>query len=548
MIGVLARQDEREAAREFFQLFKTPWEFCHPGGRYEIVLNTDPVNVRWGEALTIIFSVAALPLDEELGISTQAAAAGGIVTSPAGAIPVCQGLSLLEGGGWRAMLPVEGNEGFAALCGSTEKGPLLRVGFDIFREVASLLSGGQPLQFAGIPTLDRMIASLRQWILEAGCPVVEIPPVPAGYRLLACMTHDVDFYRFRTHFLDRTFFGFFYRACIMTPVNFLRGRQPLRVVWKNLLAVLMSPLVFLGLARDFWDLAERYEELEGGLPSTFFVVPAAGEDGLSPEGHQAPGRAVKYQASEASAYIRELASRRCEIGVHGINAWASEEAGAAEMAAVSEACAAPVQGIRTHWLYLSQDSFRHLENAGFRYDSSLGYNGAIGFRCGTAQVFKPAGVDRLLEIPLHIMDTALMYADRLDLGHGDAWELIEQLLGSYCPGGGVVTVNWHHRSVGPERYWDGLYRGLLDRLKNENAWFATATDVAGWFGKRRRAVFTSPAEAGGVVRVTTDGKDDYLPALVVRVHHPGGMDDDAGTNSRFTDTDMSGKTEITVTP
>jgi hypothetical protein len=30
MIGVISKDHEREAVREFFQLFKTPWEFCAP--------------------------------------------------------------------------------------------------------------------------------------------------------------------------------------------------------------------------------------------------------------------------------------------------------------------------------------------------------------------------------------------------------------------------------------------------------------------------------------------------------------------------------------
>ena len=31
MIGVVAHDAERAVIREFFELFKTPWEFCRPG-------------------------------------------------------------------------------------------------------------------------------------------------------------------------------------------------------------------------------------------------------------------------------------------------------------------------------------------------------------------------------------------------------------------------------------------------------------------------------------------------------------------------------------
>src|SRR5206468_10163146 len=58
---------------------------------------------------------------------------------------------------------------------------VLRVGYDLFGEVRFLLSTGQPPSNALIPTLDIHISMLRTWILEAGIPVVEIPPVPAGF-------------------------------------------------------------------------------------------------------------------------------------------------------------------------------------------------------------------------------------------------------------------------------------------------------------------------------------------------------------------------------
>src|SRR5208283_2851387 len=38
MIGVIADSTEREIVCEFFELFKTPWEFYRSGRRYEAVL------------------------------------------------------------------------------------------------------------------------------------------------------------------------------------------------------------------------------------------------------------------------------------------------------------------------------------------------------------------------------------------------------------------------------------------------------------------------------------------------------------------------------
>jgi len=41
MIGVLAKDNEREVVAEFFELFKTPWEFYRPDHAYDVVLCTN---------------------------------------------------------------------------------------------------------------------------------------------------------------------------------------------------------------------------------------------------------------------------------------------------------------------------------------------------------------------------------------------------------------------------------------------------------------------------------------------------------------------------
>ena len=54
------------------------------------------------------------------------------------------------------------------------------------------------------------------------------------------------------------------------------------------------------------------------------------------------------------------------------------------------------------------------------YDSTVGYNETIGYRAGTSQVFKHPDVDHLLELPLHIMDTALFYPSYMNLSDDQA--------------------------------------------------------------------------------------------------------------------------------
>ena len=80
-----------------------------------------------------------------------------------------------------------------------------------------------------------------------------------------------------------------------------------------------------------------------------------------------------------------------------------------------------------------------LEKAGFSYDSTVGYNETIGYRAGTAQVFKHPNVDHLLELPLHIMDTALFYPSYMNLSDEQAHAAILQLIENATRFGGVLT-------------------------------------------------------------------------------------------------------------
>jgi len=66
-------------------------------------------------------------------------------------------------------------------------------------------------------------------------------------------------------------------------------------------------------------------------------------------------------------------------------------------------------GVRMHWLYYSQQSAASWRPLARLYDSTIGYNDTIGYRAGTTQVYKPLDANRLLELPLHAMDTAMFY-------------------------------------------------------------------------------------------------------------------------------------------
>ena len=146
-----------------------------------------------------------------------------------------------------------------------------------------------------------------------------------------------------------------------------------------------------------------------------------------------------------------------------------------------------------HWLYWNERSAATLDAAGIDYDSTSGYNETVGYRAGTAQVFKPLEVARLLELPLHVMDTALFFPSHLDLSPDEAARRVGPIIDHAVQSGGCITVNWHDRSLAPERLWGDFYVRLLTELENRGAWFATSAEAVSWFRKRRSAVFESAA-------------------------------------------------------
>jgi hypothetical protein len=362
-----------------------------------------------------------------------------------------------------------------------------RVGYDLFKEVGWLLTRGQPPEHAAIPTLDLHIDWLRRRIHESGARCDEIRPAPDGYRFIAALTHDVDHPSLRLHGWDRTAAGFLLRALVGSAVQVLRGREGAGYLWRNWMAALRLPLVQLGLARDFWRDFPAYQRLERGHPSTFFVLPFRNRPGRR-EGEAAPRiRGAAYGVRDVAGELQTLAQAGCEIGLHGIDAWHDEAAAQNEFAELAAATEPGRRGVRMHWLYFDENSPLVLERAGAEYDSTVGYNSTVGYRAGTAQAYRPPGAQRLLELPLIVMDTALFYPSHLNLTRAEAWQRVCRILDYAVRLGGCVTVNWHDRSRAPERQWGGFYRDLVAELERRGAWITTAGAAVEWFRQRRAA-------------------------------------------------------------
>jgi hypothetical protein len=520
MIGVIADPSEHRVICEFFELFKTPWELYQSGRHYEVLLCSGDINYRDHTAnLVLIYAGRKLPCDAEGEIRIASHRNDNRLLLYQGfRVPIYGDSITFRENGSDILLDQHSQE--PAIClQQSKKRVLARVGYDLFREVRTLLTSGQPAGNAGIPALELHIAILRDLIMATGVRLVEIPPIPYGYRFIACLTHDVDHPSIRDHKFDHTMFGFLYRAVIGSLIAVFRGRASLSNLLTNWAAAMKLPFIFLGFAEDIWCGFDSYTTLERGLPSSFFVIPFKNRPGLRAQRPAPSRRASRYGAANIAVQIRKLMASGREIGLHGIDAWHDSTKGDTELQEIRRITGVQNIGVRMHWLYYDEQSPVVLEKVGVDYDSTVGYNETVGYRAGTSQAYQPLNATRLLELPLHIMDTALFFPGHLDLSPAEAKKLISSIIDNAVHFGGVVTVNWHDRSIAPERCWNDFYINVVDELRTKGAWFATAVEAVAWFRQRRATRLDSLNCESDFLHVNvTGGAVADLPPLHVEVH------------------------------
>src|ERR1051326_6286110 len=153
MIGVVAATSEPEIAGEFFELFKTPWEFYRPGQRYDVVLCTRADLAPMGEKLVLIFNAGVTSFDTENRIAVRTVGQGSTCLWNGRRLPI-YGRAATFANNRFGELRQEATQAPMAFLKETGSGVVLRVGYDLFQEIRSLLTAGQPATNANVPALD----------------------------------------------------------------------------------------------------------------------------------------------------------------------------------------------------------------------------------------------------------------------------------------------------------------------------------------------------------------------------------------------------------
>ena len=227
----------------------------------------------------------------------------------------------------------------------------------------------------------------------------------------------------------------------------------------------------------FQQIVEE-EHRRGASGSTFFVLAGHNDphDGAAPDAYD----------RLRPRLVETIRTAGAEVGLHGSYTAADDPTRLAEEKATLETLAGDVQGHRYH--YLRGDPHRNvaqLATLGFRYDTTLGFPDAVGFRAGIARPFRPWDFERdapadLLEIPLAAMDATLAEERYLGLSAKRAEPSLTRLLDWAAANGGAFAILWH-----PDRFdpltsggWDRLYSRLLEGIRERGGICMSAGELS----------------------------------------------------------------------
>jgi hypothetical protein len=335
------------------------------------------------------------------------------------------------------------------------------------------------LNLLGRPILNSYVRLLKDAFRRCGLPEGE-PLWPEGRRFAVALSHDVDIPR-------KSIAG-----SLRIILRQLLGKEGLEDVSVSSQVGSLLDLAKAGLSggeNPYWNF-KRWVELEErhGFTSCFYLASVREGEVEDPKYDLTTDGALRDMAGEISR-------RGFGVGLHGSLRSADEVRTLKEQKeSLERLCGLTAFGVRQHYLRMKlPQTWRVQEEAGFLYDSSLGYSDKIGFRCGLAFPFRPydLGEERrlnILELPLNIMD-GTVFAGR-GKGREEALSTCLGLLDRIEEENGLAVILWHLRSWYERDFpgWRWVYEHILSHLATKEAWVTSPGEIATWWRKRGKSI------------------------------------------------------------
>lgn len=304
--------------------------------------------------------------------------------------------------------------------------------------------------FLDRPVVEEYGRILRELLREAG---IDVPEPDRKFKVL--LTHDVDFiYKYRKPF--RTAGGAF-----LGRKSWRDARESLAVQFGRIRDPYNTFDMIIDMDRVLLDSPDADAE------AIYFFM----SGGNSPhDGHydinEPRARRVLHKVKHAGATVGLHASY--DAGLH-------PELLDSEKAELEKAAGVKVTRNRHHFLGLRDTGdAHHLANAGFTWDSTMGYADRPGFRLGVCHpipLFDPESFTYIgiEEHPLILMECTLSMDKYMGLDRIKAFETATRLIDTVREFRGEFVMLWHNTEFEerPGNYHPWLYREIIDYVRRK---------------------------------------------------------------------------------
>ena len=333
-------------------------------------------------------------------------------------------------------------------------------------------------------------AEIDRWLAKQRAELGGAPLWPDGRPFAVCVTHDVDLISNEATPRQLARHALAGAAVIGAEGDALPRRlaRPAVRVARSLRSVSRAPST-----RETLERSMELEAQRGIRASYLFTIPPL-DVRTRWDCAYAPDDICTFRGARRriADVMRTLADEGFDVGLHG-----SYQAGntsgllARERDVLRQATGLEIASTRQHFLHWDVRWTPELqEEAGFRVDSSLGFNRNVGYRAGTSLPFHQFDLTKrrsleLLEVPLVVQDGGLLGEIGIAADAEGAQLAVGQMFDEAAETGAAVTVVFHPDKLArPD--WLALFEWTLDHALERGAWTGSLRDVDEWWRARER--------------------------------------------------------------